>query len=273
MMARPASRVVAVDVETGEEVVFDTRNERIGVEHLLASAALIPDFQPVKINGRVLVDGGLADNVPVDVVLSEPPDLPLTCFALDLFPTHALPPSHLLQAAQRQTDLMFANQTRRSLRDQQEIWRLRGPGHPASVHWLEYRGTSDEIAMKSYDFSGAILKRRWHIGEQDMRAALRTWRETTYEAVRADGVSARAASGCIRSERQYSPAVWLRVSDLLLMHPFVFVFLQQNSVLRRRMRRSCTGEGCINAPGASKASGGAERTQQFEELNGTERER
>ena len=32
--------------------------------------------------------------------------------------------------------------------------------------------------MKSYDFSGAILKRRWHIGEQDMRAALRAWRET-----------------------------------------------------------------------------------------------
>ena len=171
--------VVAVDVETGEEVIFDTRNERIGVEHLLASAALIPDFQPVTINGRVLVDGGLANNVPVDVVLSEPPDLPLTCFALDLFPTHALPPSHLLQAAQRQSDLMFANQTRRSLRDQQEIWRLRGPGHPASVHWLEYRGTSDEIAMKSYDFSGAILKRRWQTGEQDMRAALRTWRETT----------------------------------------------------------------------------------------------
>jgi len=170
--------VVAVDVETGEEVVFDTRNERIGVEHLLASAALIPDFQPVTINGRVLVDGGLADNVPVDVVLSEPPDLPLTCFALDLFPTHALPPAHLLQAAQRQSDLMFANQTRRSLRDQREIWRLRRPGHPASVHWLEYRGTSDEIAMKSYDFSGAILKRRWHIGEQDMRAALRVWRET-----------------------------------------------------------------------------------------------
>ena len=170
---------VAVDVETGEEVVFDTRNERIGVEHLLASAALIPDFQPVKINGRVLVDGGLANNVPVDVVLSEPPDLPLTCFALDLFPTHASPPSHLLQAAQRQNDLMFANQTRRSLRDQQEIWRLRAPGHPASIYWLEYRGTSDEIAMKSYDFSGAILKRRWQAGEQDMRAALRTWRETT----------------------------------------------------------------------------------------------
>ena len=65
------------------------------------------------------------------------------------------------------------------MRDQQEFWRLRGSDHPASVHWLEYRGTSDEIAMKSYDFSGAILKRRWQTGERDMRAALRTWRETT----------------------------------------------------------------------------------------------
>jgi hypothetical protein len=55
----------------------------------------------------------------------------------------------------------------------------RAPGHPISIYWLEYRGTSDEIAMNSYDFSGAILKRRWQTGEQDMRAALRTWRETT----------------------------------------------------------------------------------------------
>ena len=89
--------VVAVDVATGEEVVFDSHDELIGVEHLLASAALIPDFQPVTINGRVLVDGGLADNVPVDVVLSRLPEVPLTCFVLDLFPTCAPPPSRLLR--------------------------------------------------------------------------------------------------------------------------------------------------------------------------------
>ena len=33
--------------------------------------------------------------------------------------------------------------------------------------------------MKSHDFSGANLRRRWQTGEQDMRAALRTSRETT----------------------------------------------------------------------------------------------
>jgi NTE family protein len=169
--------VVAVDVKTGEEVVFDSHDERIVVEHLLASAALIRDFPPVTINGRVLVDGGLADNVPLDVVLSGHPEQPLTCFVVDLFPTSAAPPSGLFEAMQRQNDLMFANQTRRSLRFQQEIWGLREQGPPASVYWLEYRGTADEIAMKSYDFSRPILERRWQAGEQDMRTALRARRE------------------------------------------------------------------------------------------------
>ena len=38
--------VVAVDLETGAEVIFDTRERRVTVDHLLASAALIPIFRP-----------------------------------------------------------------------------------------------------------------------------------------------------------------------------------------------------------------------------------
>ena len=63
--------MLAVDVETGSEVSFDSQRERIGVDHLLASAALIPDFPAVPIGNRLLADGGLAANVPVDLVLAE----------------------------------------------------------------------------------------------------------------------------------------------------------------------------------------------------------
>jgi NTE family protein len=34
---------VAVDLETGEEVLFDTQTDRLGPEHIMASTALVPD--------------------------------------------------------------------------------------------------------------------------------------------------------------------------------------------------------------------------------------
>ena len=41
--------LMAVDVETGEEVPFDTTRDRITIDHLLASSGLIPDFPAVEI--------------------------------------------------------------------------------------------------------------------------------------------------------------------------------------------------------------------------------
>jgi NTE family protein len=44
--------VVATDIETGEEVLFDThRSDRIGPDHLIASCGFLPDFPPVEIDG------------------------------------------------------------------------------------------------------------------------------------------------------------------------------------------------------------------------------
>jgi NTE family protein len=64
--------VVATDVVTGERVVFDTgRGTRIGPGHILASCALLPLFAPVEIDGRLLGDGGMSSNAPLDIVLEE----------------------------------------------------------------------------------------------------------------------------------------------------------------------------------------------------------
>jgi NTE family protein len=96
--------IQAVDLETGEAVAFDTRRDRLEPDHLLASAALIPDFPPVRIGERWLVDGGLAANVPVGLVLAE--DLPerSVCYVADPFPpAHATAtrPRRAVDAADR----------------------------------------------------------------------------------------------------------------------------------------------------------------------------
>jgi NTE family protein len=57
-------RAVATDIETGKAVVLSTGSLSMSIR---ASMAVPAAFDPVLINGQLLVDGGIADNVPVDV--------------------------------------------------------------------------------------------------------------------------------------------------------------------------------------------------------------
>ena len=58
-------RAVATDLVSGEAVVFE-HGELAAV--MRASMSVPAAFAPVEIGGRLLVDGGLVDNLPVDVV-------------------------------------------------------------------------------------------------------------------------------------------------------------------------------------------------------------
>ncbi len=58
-------RAVAADVETGKEVLVASGSL---AKAMRASMAVPAAFDPVEIDGRLLVDGGIANNVPVSVV-------------------------------------------------------------------------------------------------------------------------------------------------------------------------------------------------------------
>lgn len=64
-------RVVACDLDSGEEVVF-ARGPLVPA--LLASAALPGLFPPVRHDGRILVDGAVVDTVPLSHALAGPID-------------------------------------------------------------------------------------------------------------------------------------------------------------------------------------------------------
>ena len=57
-------RAVAADIETGEAVVLGAGDL---AEAIRASMSIPGVFAPVELDGRLLVDGGIADNLPVDV--------------------------------------------------------------------------------------------------------------------------------------------------------------------------------------------------------------
>ena len=59
--------IVCTDLETGKEVVLDRGPL---VEAVLASCALPGIFAPVRFEGRLLIDGGVSNNVPVSALVN-----------------------------------------------------------------------------------------------------------------------------------------------------------------------------------------------------------
>lgn len=191
--------VATTDIETGETVVFDThKGDRIEVDHLLASAGFIPEFQPVEIGGRWLGDGGLSSNAPVEAVLEEVEDgsFDRICFIVDLFARDGARPLSLEAALARKNDLLFGNQTykrlelhRREIEREQALSALREQP-PAELRdsvggmrtrsscvrallYLSYRAPPEEAGPeKPYDLSSATAQDRWRAGELDMEEAL-----------------------------------------------------------------------------------------------------
>lgn len=66
--------VTALDINTGEEVVFDRGNVRMAVR---ASLSIPGIFTPVAYQGRLLIDGSIADPVPVNPLVQKDIDIVL----------------------------------------------------------------------------------------------------------------------------------------------------------------------------------------------------
>ena len=174
----------AVDIETGEDAVFDTADRRIDARHIRASGALPPVFPPVEVDGRVYVDGGLSANLALDPVLCASDGGRTLVLALDLLPLTAERPRTVGDLAGRAQDLIFAAQSRRSLAWWREVARYRREMDNTTVVRLSYAGQAGEIAAKPFDFSRAAIEQRWAAGRARMEALLARWegRELTIGA-------------------------------------------------------------------------------------------
>ena len=161
----------ALDLETGDDVAFDTAAMTLAPAHVRASSALPPAFPPVEIDGHLYVDAGISANLPIDPVLAELEAGTTLCLAIDLLPLKAPRPQSLGELAERAQDLIFAAQTRRSL----DRWRaIAALSTMPSVHvvHLQYAAQHREVAGKAFDFSPETVQERWAAGERDMTGVL-----------------------------------------------------------------------------------------------------
>ncbi|MBD2747449.1 patatin-like phospholipase family protein [Microvirga sp. BT688] len=165
-----------VDLESGEDVLFDNTRDTLTPEHFLASAAITPVFPPVEIGGRLLCDPGYTNNLPIEVPFAEPRGEDFTCIAVELFSLHASRPASLDSAAERANDMIFASPTHRALKGLKREYALREQLEPdgpqATLLHLAYFAGSDERAGKTFDYSPSSIRDRWAAGQRDMDKSL-----------------------------------------------------------------------------------------------------
>ncbi len=96
---------VATDIQSGEPVVLSEGS----VSHAVRASCSIPAiFAPTKWGDRILVDGGLVDDVPVDVVREMGADA-VVGVDLNVDRGHADPPDNLIDVFYRSLNILIYN--------------------------------------------------------------------------------------------------------------------------------------------------------------------
>ncbi len=194
----PRICVGAVHVTTGNFAYFDSAEERIGPEHIMASGALPPGFPAVEINGHWYWDGGLVSNTPLQYVLQNAANKPLCIFQVDLFSARGDLPGNLVEVASREKDIRYSSRTRLvtdiykklstlsmagdrlyeklppEFRDDPDLAMIRDatPGSPMTLVQLIHRKEDFESASKDYEFSRLSMAAHWASGRNDVKKTL-----------------------------------------------------------------------------------------------------
>lgn len=185
--------VGAANVRTGEMTYFDSRDQPIGIPHILASGALPPAFPAVAIDGELYWDGGIISNTPVEAVLDDNPRRSSLVFSVHMWRPAGPDPDSMVRVLSRQKDLQYASRTMTQIRRQKQVHRLRHViaelGHrlpdelrqdPAVRELLGWGCTTrmhvvrlvapplaGEDHAKDIDFSAAGIRQRWDAGYAD----------------------------------------------------------------------------------------------------------
>src|SRR5450830_1700147 len=171
--------ISAVKVTCGTLVKFDTSNQSISAEHVMASGALPPGFAPVRVDGDLYWDGGMYSNTPLETVLDDVPRRNTICVMVDLWLADGYEPTTLEEVQTRQKDVTFASRSQaqidsylrtnklrsaarnlyarlpKELQDSHDLKDLKELGEATTLHVvrLQYTGRDWNMASKDINFS------------------------------------------------------------------------------------------------------------------------
>lgn len=131
-----------IEIENGSPHYFDNMQQRIGPEHIIASAALPPGFPAVEIDGKYYWDGGISAIAPIQAVVKENLPQSLLCFMAELFVPHR----------QTEPDSYSAN---------------------LNIIRFCHRDRPSDLWTKDFEFSIQSINERLEMGYQDVQNTLR----------------------------------------------------------------------------------------------------
>jgi NTE family protein len=196
----------AVEITSGNFQYFDTANERVTTNCVMASAALPPGFPPIEIDGKFYWDGGVVSNTPMQYMLEMTGPRGDACvFQIDLFSARGRMPASLPDVVQREKEIRYSSRTRLNtdfflelqamrraacrlldklppeLRDDPDVKILEAHTCDAAitiVHLIHRRAAYDRYSM-DYEFSRLSMLEHWKAGLEDVRHTLAqpAWRE------------------------------------------------------------------------------------------------
>ena len=190
--------VGAVNANSGAMRYFDSRVDKLTVEHIRASGALPPAFPAVRIDGEPYWDGGIYSNTPVEVVLSDNPRRDSTIFTIQLWNPAGAEPQSLWEVGNRQKDIQFSSRENSHIAHQQQTHKLRHIIRELSVKLPDRMRNSAEVKeltawgcgttvhivrmlaprlagedqTKDIDFSTNGIRTRWQAGLEDTQRAI-----------------------------------------------------------------------------------------------------
>jgi NTE family protein len=185
--------VGAVEITTGNSVIFDSALQRIGPEHIMASGALPPGLPPVEIDGRWYWDGGVVSNTPLQFVMNAMAQEDLFVFQVDLFNARGPMPESLMDVREREKDIHYSSRTRFNtdtgiaehklkatlravldrlpdnfgLDEEIDILRAASRENAVTIVQLIYRKRPYEGGSKDYEFSRLTMREHWAAGAAD----------------------------------------------------------------------------------------------------------
>ena len=185
----------SVNVRLGNVVNFDSHEQEITVDHVMASAAFPPGFPPIEIEGEFYWDGGLVSNTPLAYVLDMGLKEHTLIFQVDLFGSRGDLPGNLLEVEERRKHIVYSSRTRFNTDLYCERQRLRhviaeliaelppqaeesatlkrlralGENDDVAIVHLVYRRAGYEAQDSDYEFSRRSMLEHWYAGRDDVQ--------------------------------------------------------------------------------------------------------
>jgi NTE family protein len=104
---------------------FDSRDDSISLNHVMASSAYPPAFPAIGVDGDFFGDGGIFSNTPIEAVLDDNSRRDSLSFAVDVWKLEGRAPDSLSQVAEREKEILYASRTKSHLARQKQIHHLR----------------------------------------------------------------------------------------------------------------------------------------------------